>query len=203
MNKKGQLIVVSGPSGVGKGTVLKEYLNSRDGIAYSVSATTRQPRPGEENGIHYYFLSREEFERTAAEGGMLEYASYNGNYYGTPKAPVEQQRNQGNDVVLEIEVQGALQVKKSCPDALLIFVAPPSFEELKNRLTGRQTEDAKTVENRLNIARQELMCAGEHDYIIVNDTVEQAVRRLEQIISANRYNKNNMKEFLDEVNHNA
>ena len=148
MNKKGQLIVVSGPSGVGKGTVLKEYLNSRDGIAYSVSATTRQPRPGEENGIHYYFLSREEFERTAAEGGMLEYASYNGNYYGTPKAPVEQQRNQGNDVVLEIEVQGALQVKKSCPDALLIFVAPPSFEELKNRLTGRQTEDAKTVENR-------------------------------------------------------
>ena len=195
MNKKGQLIVVSGPSGVGKGTVLKEYLNSRDGIAYSVSATTRQPRPGEENGIHYYFLSREEFERTAAEGGMLEYASYNGNYYGTPKAPVEQQRNQGNDVVLEIEVQGALQVKKSCPDALLIFVAPPSFEELKNRLTGRQTEDAKTVENRLNIARQELMCAGEYDYIIVNDTVEQAVRRLEQIISANRYNKNNMKEF--------
>lgn len=203
MNKKGQLIVVSGPSGVGKGTVLKEYLNSRDGIAYSVSATTRQPRPGEENGIHYYFLSREEFERTAAEGGMLEYASYNGNYYGTPKAPVEQQRNQGNDVVLEIEVQGALQVKKSCPDALLIFVAPPSFEELKDRLTGRQTEDAKTVENRLNIARQELMCAGEYDYIIVNDTVEQAVRRLEQIISANRYNKNNMKEFLDEVNHNA
>ena len=203
MNKKGQLIVVSGPSGVGKGTVLKEYLNSRDGITYSVSATTRQPRPGEENGIHYYFLSREEFERTAAEGGMLEYASYNGNYYGTPKAPVEQQRNQGNDVVLEIEVQGALQVKKSCPDALLIFVAPPSFEELKNRLTGRQTEDAKTVENRLNIARQELMCAGEYDYIIVNDTVEQAVRRLEQIISANRYNKNNMKEFLDEVNHNA
>ena len=203
MNKKGQLIVVSGPSGVGKGTVLKEYLNSRDGIAYSVSATTRQPRPGEENGIHYYFLSREDFERTAAEGGMLEYASYNGNYYGTPKAPVEQQRNQGNDVVLEIEVQGALQVKKSCPDALLIFVAPPSFEELKNRLTGRQTEDAKTVENRLNIARQELMCAGEYDYIIVNDTVEQAVRRLEQIISANRYNKNNMKEFLDEVNHNA
>ena len=203
MNKKGQLIVVSGPSGVGKGTVLKEYLNSRDGIAYSVSATTRQPRPGEENGIHYYFLSREEFERTAAEGGMLEYASYNGNYYGTPKAPVEQQRNQGNDVVLEIEVQGALQVNKSCPDALLIFVAPPSFEELKNRLTGRQTEDAKTVENRLNIARQELMCAGEYDYIIVNDTVEQAVRRLEQIISANRYNKNNMKEFLDEVNHNA
>lgn len=203
MNKKGQLIVVSGPSGVGKGTVLKEYLNSRDGIAYSVSATTRQPRPGEENGIHYYFLSREEFERTAAEGGMLEYASYNGNYYGTPKAPVEQQRNQGNDVVLEIEVQGALQVKKSCPDALLIFVAPPSFEELKNRLTGRQTEDAKTVEKRLNIARQELMCAGEYDYIIVNDTVEQAVRRLEQIISANRYNKNNMKEFLDEVNHNA
>ena len=203
MNKRGQLIVVSGPSGVGKGTVLKEYLNSRENIAYSVSATTRAPRPGEQHGVHYYFLSREEFEETVKNGGMLEYASYNGNYYGTPKAPVEEQRNMGNDVVLEIEVQGALQVKKSCLDALLIFIAPPSFKELESRLTGRQTEDAKTVNNRLNIARQELKCAGEYDYIIINDTVEAASQRLGQIISANRYSKNNMKEFIDEVNHNA
>lgn len=130
MNKKGQLIVVSGPSGVGKGTVIKEYLASRDQIAYSVSATTRSPRPGEEHGVHYFFLSREEFEQTVQSGGMLEYASYNNNYYGTPKKPVEEQRAKGNDVVLEIEVQGALQVKKACPDALLIFIAPPSFEEL-------------------------------------------------------------------------
>ena len=203
MNKKGQLIVVSGPSGVGKGTLLAQYLASRDKIAYSVSATTRAPRPGEQHGVQYYFLSREEFEQTAQNGGMLEYASYNGNYYGTPRQPVEEQRQQGNDVILEIEVQGALQVKKSCPDALLIFIAPPSFEELANRLTGRQTEDAKTVENRLNIARKELQCAQEYDYIIVNDTVEQAVERLTQIICANRYNKNNMKEFLDEVNQHA
>lgn len=203
MTKKGQLIVVSGPSGVGKGTVLGQYLASRERIAYSISATTRNPRPGEQNGVQYFFLSREEFEQTVQNGGMLEYASYNGNYYGTPKAPVEQQREQGNDVVLEIEVQGALQVKKSCPDALLIFIAPPSFDELRSRLTGRQTEDEKTVENRLNIARQELKCAGEYDYIIINDTIEQAVERLNQIISANRYNKNNMKEFLDEVNQNA
>lgn len=203
MNKKGQLIVVSGPSGVGKGTVLKSYLAGSSNTVYSVSATTRQPRPGEENGIHYYFLTKEEFEQTAQQGGMLEYASYNGNYYGTPKEPVELQREQGNDVVLEIEVQGALQVKKSCPDALLIFIAPPSFAELENRLTGRHTEDSKTVENRLNIAKQELKCAGEYDYIIVNDTVEQAAERLKWIIGANCYHKNNMKEFLDEVNQNA
>ena len=198
MNKKGQLIVVSGPSGVGKGTVLKEYLASRDQIAYSVSATTRSPRPGEEHGVHYFFLSREEFEQTVQSGGMLEYASYNNNYYGTPKKPVEEQRAKGNDVVLEIEVQGALQVKKACPDAL--FIAPPSFEELASRLTGRQTEDSKTVENRLNIAHKELLCAKEYDYIIVNDTVELAVQRLAQVISANRYSIKNMKEFLDEVN---
>ena len=125
MNKKGQLIVVSGPSGVGKGTVLTQYLAGRDHVAYSVSATTRAPRPGEQNGVQYYFLSREEFEKTAENGGMLEYASYNGNYYGTPRQPVEQQRQQGNDVILEIEVQGALQVKKSCPDALLMTTIRP------------------------------------------------------------------------------
>lgn len=203
MNNKGQLIVVSGPSGVGKGTVLAEYRKNSPNTAYSVSATTRQPRPGEENGVHYYFLSREEFEETANNGGMLEYASYNNNYYGTPKAPVEKQREEGKDVILEIEVQGALQVKKSCPDALLIFIAPPSFQELENRLIGRQTEDMKTVQNRLNIARGELKRAGEYDYIVVNDDVEKASQRLAMIINANRYHTNNMKEFLDEVNHNA
>ena len=147
MSKKGQLIVVSGPSGVGKGTVLGAYLAGRENVAYSVSATTRAPRPGEQDGVHYFFLSREEFESTAQNGGMLEYASYNGNYYGTPKAPVEQKRAQGIDVILEIEVQGALQVKKACPDALMIFVAPPGFDELQSRLTGRHTEDEETVQS--------------------------------------------------------
>lgn len=203
MNKKGQLIVVRFPSGCRQRNSTQRVSASRDQIAYSVSATTRSPRPGEEHGVHYFFLSREEFEQTVQSGGMLEYASYNNNYYGTPKKPVEEQRAKGNDVVLEIEVQGALQVKKACPDALLIFIAPPSFEELASRLTGRQTEDSKTVENRLNIARKELLCAKEYDYIIVNDTVELAVQRLAQVISANRYSIKNMKEFLDEVNKHA
>ena len=134
---------------------------------------------------------------------MLEYACYNGNYYGTPKAAVERERQQGNDVIFEIEVQGALQVKKSCPDALLIFVAPPSFEQLAQRLRGRQTEDEQTVNNRLAIARGELAQAQQYDYIVVNDTVEQAVEDLDCIVRANRFQTNNMKEFLDEVNHNA
>ncbi len=203
MNRKGQLIVVSGPSGVGKGTVLGEYLSSRENIAYSVSATTRSPRPGEQDGVHYFFLSKEAFQQTANSGGMLEYANYNGNFYGTPKAPVEQKRAQGIDVVLEIEVQGALQVKKVCPDALLIFIAPPSFAELQSRLTGRHTEDEQTVANRLAIAKGELEQAYQYDYVVVNDTVAQAVQRLELIVEANRYNMHNMKEFLDEVNHNA
>ena len=203
MSKKGQLIVVSGPSGVGKGTVLGAYLAGRENVAYSVSATTRAPRPGEQDGVHYFFLSREEFESTAQNGGMLEYASYNGNYYGTPKAPVEQKRAQGIDVILEIEVQGALQVKKACPDALMIFVAPPGFDELQSRLTGRHTEDEETVQKRLAIARQELKQAYHYDYVVVNDTVSQAVDRLSLIVEANRLNIHNMKEFLDEVNHNA
>ena len=145
MNKKGQLIVVSGPSGVGKGTVLQQYLAGRQNVAYSVSATTRAPRPGEEDGVHYFFLSKEQFEQTAQSGGMLEYACYNGNYYGTPKAAVERERQQGNDVILEIEVQGALQVKKSCPDALLIFVAralnslPNGCAEGRPRTSRRST----------------------------------------------------------------
>ena len=186
MSKKGQLIVVSGPSGVGKGTVLGAYLAGRENVAYSVSATTRAPRPGEQDGVHYFFLSREEFESTAQNGGMLE-----------------QKRAQGIDVILEIEVQGALQVKKACPDALMIFVAPPGFDELQSRLTGRHTEDEETVQKRLAIARQELKQAYHYDYVVVNDTVSQAVDRLSLIVEANRLNIHNMKEFLDEVNHNA
>ena len=170
---------------------------------FNVCPTTRAPRPGEQDGVHYFFLSREEFESTAQNGGMLEYASYNGNYYGTPKAPMEQKRAQGIDVILEIEVQGALQVKKACPDALMIFVAPPGFDELQSRLTGRHTEDEETVQKRLAIARQELKQAYHYDYVVVNDTVSQAVDRLSLIVEANRLNIHNMKEFLDEVNHNA
>ena len=150
---RGVLFVMSGPSGTGKGTICNELLaNENNDVFLSVSSTTREKRKGETDGVTYNYTTVENFKKMIDNGEMLEYAMYSGNYYGTPKKPVEEQRAKGNDVVLEIEVQGALQVKKACPDALLIFIAPPSFEELASRLTGRQTEDSKTVENRLNIA---------------------------------------------------
>lgn len=203
MTNKGQLIVFSGPSGVGKGTVLKEFLQHKDHVALSISATTRQPRPGEEHGVHYYFLSKEEFLQKVEEGNMLEYAQYNQNYYGTPKDKVDEALAQGKDIVLEIEVQGALLVKEKCPNALLVFVAPPSWQELKDRLVGRGTEDAATIENRLRIAAQELKQAVHYDYILVNDTVEAAAQRLEHIIEAGRCRTIEMKELIEEVEHHA
>ncbi len=200
---KGQLIVFSGPSGVGKGTVLKEFLKNRENVALSVSATTRQPRPGEENGVHYYFLTKEEFLKKVEEGNMLEYAQYNQNYYGTPKDKVEEALEQGRDIILEIEVQGALLVKEKCPDALLVFVMPPSWQELRSRLVGRNTEDAATIENRLTIARQELQQAVHYDYILVNDSVAEAAQRLEHIIEAGRCRITEMKDFIREVDQHA
>lgn len=200
---KGQLIVFSGPSGVGKGTVLKEFLQHRDNVSLSISATTRQPRPGEENAVHYYFLTREEFEKRIAENNMLEYAQYNGNYYGTPKDKVEEALEQGRDIILEIEVQGALLVKGKCPNALLVFVMPPSWQELRDRLTGRGTEDAETIEKRLNIAQGELKQAIHYDYILVNDQVEAAAKRLEHIMESGRCRIVEMKDFIREVDQHA
>lgn len=200
---KGQLIVFSGPSGVGKGTVLKEFLQHRDNVSLSISATTRQPRPGEENAVHYYFLTREEFEQRIAENNMLEYAQYNGNYYGTPKDKVEEALEQGRDIILEIEVQGALLVKEKCPNALLVFVMPPSWQELRDRLTGRGTEDAETIEKRLNIAQGELKQAIHYDYILVNDQVEAAAKRLEHIMEAGRCRIVEMTDFIREVDQHA
>lgn len=200
---KGQLIVFSGPSGVGKGTVLKEFLQHRDNVSLSISATTRQPRPGEENAVHYYFLTREEFEKRIAENNMLEYAQYNGNYYGTPKDKVEEALEQGRDIILEIEVQGALLVKEKCPNALLVFVMPPSWQELRDRLTGRGTEDAETIEKRLNIAQGELKQAIHYDYILVNDQVEAAAKRLEHIMESGRCRIVEMKDFIREVDQHA
>lgn len=200
---KGQLIVFSGPSGVGKGTILKEFLKNRENVALSVSATTRQPRPGEENGVHYYFLTKVDFLKKVEEGNMLEYAQYNQNYYGTPKDKVEEALEQGRDIILEIEVQGALLVKEKCPDALLVFVMPPSWQELRSRLVGRNTEDAATIENRLTIARQELQQAVHYDYILVNDSVAEAAQRLEHIIEAGRCRITEMKDFIREVDQHA
>lgn len=194
---RGLLIVFSGPSGCGKGTILKEFLARNEDVKVSVSATTRAPREGEQEGVSYFFKTREEFEELVNSGGMLEYAAYVGNFYGTPKATVEAWRNEGYHVVLEIEVQGALQVKKNCPDALLIFVLPPSFEELERRLTGRGTEQPEVIARRLEKAREEVKSAADYDYILVNDVVEEAVADLETILNAEQMKTAHMLDFLE------
>ncbi len=197
--QRGQLIVFSGPSGVGKGTILAQYMASRDNICYSVSATTRSPRPGEEDGRQYFFLTRERFEEMIAAGQMLEYAQYSGNYYGTPKQFVEDKLAAGVDVVLEIEVQGAAKVRQACPEALFIFVLPPSFEALRSRLTGRGTEDAATVQRRLDAAIGELSQAGNYDFVIVNDDLDQAVEELAAVVKAARCSVKLQKNLIEEV----
>ena len=201
--KRGQLIVFSGPSGVGKGTILAKYMQGRSDICYSVSATTRAPRPGEVDGRQYFFLTRQEFEKMIEEGRMLEYAQYNGNYYGTPSRFVEEKLQAGVDVVLEIEVQGAAKVRAACPEALLVFVLPPSFETLRSRLTGRGTEDEATVQKRLNAALDELRQASAYDYVIVNDDLDQAVEELSAVVKAARCSVKFQKKLIEEVLENA
>jgi len=201
--ERGQLIVFSGPSGVGKGTILAQYMKGRDNICYSVSATTRAPRPGEVDGQHYFYLTREKFEEMIAADQMLEYAQYSGNYYGTPKQFVEDKLAAGVDVVLEIEVQGAAKVRQACPEALFVFVLPPSYAVLRSRLTGRGTEDAATVQKRLDAALGELRQAGTYDYVIVNDDLEQAVEELATVVRAARCSVKFQKKLIEEVLKNA
>lgn len=186
MNKRGLLMVVSGPSGCGKGTVLGRLLKEDPNVFYSVSATTRAPRPGEVDGVHYFFLSKEQFEEKIKTGGMLEYANYVENYYGTPAQAVEDQRSLGHDVILEIEIQGAMQVKAKCPDAVMVFVSPPSMEELKRRLIDRKTESEEVVNNRLKTAEKEMKAISKYDYVVVNDEVENAVSSLKAILQAEK-----------------
>ena len=204
MSNKGLLFVFSGPSGVGKGTIMKEFTRRFPEENFiSISATTRKPRPGEENGVHYYFMSEAEFTELAENGGMLEYANFSGNYYGTPKGPVYDTLEEGKNVFLEIEVQGAAKVKKICPEAIFIFVMPPDMDELTRRLVDRNTEDEKTIELRLSNAKREIEQAKNYDYIIVNNTIEEAVNELTAIVSSSKCAYKNMKNFIDEVLKNA
>jgi len=185
-NNRGLLVVLSGPSGSGKGTVLKQAMRSDPNIEVSVSVTTRAPREGEIDGVNYYFLTPEAFQNLLVEDGLLEWAEFCGNFYGTPREKIEQRLNEGKDVVLEIEVQGAMKVRAAFPDAVLIFNLPPSLEELKNRLTGRQTEPPEIVEKRLNTAVWELSQAENYDYVIVNDNVEDAANAFLSILSSEK-----------------
>lgn len=184
--RKGTLYVFTGPSGAGKGTLLSRLQAEDARLFYSVSATTRAPRPGETDGVQYYFLSREAFETKIEQDAFLEYARYVDNYYGTLEAPVNEKLEAGYDVVLEIEVQGAMQVHRKRPDAVMVFIAPPSFEELAARLRGRGTEDEEKVQKRLETAKQELTCQDQFDYIVVNDEIDRAVQQLHDILAAHR-----------------
>ncbi len=179
------LIVLSGPSGVGKGTVRQAMLagDYRD-FQYSISMTTRKIRPGEVDGVDYYFRTKEQFEHEIATGGMLEYAQYVGNYYGTPLKYVNQTLDSGRDVLLEIEVKGAMQVREKCPDGVFIFLTPPDLSELKNRLTGRGTDSAEVIDKRIKQAAEEINMMANYDYAVVNDKVDLAVRRIERIIES-------------------
>ena len=182
MSRKGCLVIISGFSGAGKGTVVKALMERFDCYALSISATTRQPRPGEENGREYFFKTKEEFEELIRQDALYEYAQYVSNYYGTPKAYVEEQLEAGKDVILEIEVQGALKVKEKNPDALLLFVTPPSAQELKRRLEGRGTETPEVIEERMARAAQESLLMNKYDYLVVNDQLDECVETVHQLI---------------------
>ncbi len=179
---KGLLIIFSGPSGCGKGTLVSKILSQRDDTVLSVSVTTRAPRPGEIDGVHYYYKSREEVEQMIRDNALLEYAQYSGNYYGTPRAAVEEHLNAGRNVILEIEVQGAMQVMDRCDEYISVFLTIPSMEELEKRLRGRGTEEETWVQARLEAARRELEYVDRYQYIVLNDTVESAVEQLNTII---------------------
>ncbi len=199
MKRKGRLIVISGPSGVGKGTVVKTLMDRDPRVRLSVSATTRPMRPSETEGVQYHFVSHEEFERMIAADAFLEHAQYVGNRYGTPEKAVDEMLQQGFDVVLEIEVQGGLQVMKRRPDAITIFIAAPSFEELARRLRGRGDTDEEKVQMRLQQARMEYLVAPQYQYIVVNDDLEDAVDDVQSILRSAELKSENQQHLVKEA----
>lgn len=183
MTRKGHLYIISGPSGAGKGTLVKELTSRVPDIWVSVSVATREPRPGEIEGVHYFFVSHDRFDELIAHDGLLEWAEVHGNRYGTPRASVEEMIGQGRQVVLEIDPQGAFQVKQRWPESILVFIMPPSFDELERRLEGRGSETKEQVERRLQTARRELELVGEYDHVVINDDVARATDELVGIIN--------------------
>ena len=199
-NRKGLLLVISGPAGVGKGTINLSLISRNSDIRMSVSATTRSPRPGEIDGVHYFFKSEEAFQKMIDEGAFLEYMRvFNANYYGTPKSFVEQELSEGRSVILEIDVQGAMRVKAAYPDAVLIFIAPPSMSELKSRLIHRGTESSEAIERRFETAYHEMELVDRYDYVVVNDILDLAIARTEDIIVAERCKVSRNSELIEKL----
>lgn len=196
MKRKGCLIVVSGASGTGKGTVCAALLKKRTSLRYSISATTRNPRKGEQDGVQYFFHSCESFEKMIADGDLLEWADVYGNYYGTPKDPIESSLAEGNDILLEIDIQGALNVMEKMPDGIFVFLLPPSLEELERRLRSRGTDDEETIIRRLESARSELAAAAKYGYIVINDIVKDTVDTIDAILTAEHAKVSNNQELI-------
>ncbi len=198
MHKKGIIAVISGFSGAGKGTIVNELVKKYH-YAISISATTRAPREGEVEGKNYFFKTKEEFEQMIKDGKLIEYAQYVGNYYGTPKDYVLEQLDKGIDVLLEIEMQGALQIKKDFPDVSLIFITPPSAAELKSRLVGRGTENEETINRRLCRAVEECDYMPKYDYIVVNDDLDECVEEMHRLLQSIHYTRDNQKELISDI----
>ena len=199
MEKKGILVVVSGFSGSGKGTIMKELLSRYDNYALSISATTRSPREGEQDGREYFFKTREEFEEMIASDALIEHACYVENYYGTPRAYVEEQLALGKDVILEIEIQGALQIRKRFPDTLLLFISPPDARTLEKRLVGRGTESMDVIENRLSRAVEEAEGIESYDYFIINDDLNTCVEQVHRLIQGEHSRVSRSLELINEI----
>lgn len=198
MTKEGLKIIISGPSGAGKGTIVKKLVEKEDSVL-SVSATTRQPRKGETEGVQYFFTTTDHFQTLIKEDKLLEYAEFCGNYYGTPKEFVEKTTASGTNVILEIEVEGALQIKSIYPEAIFIFVIPPNLTVLKNRLVGRGTEAMEVIEKRLNRAKEELLYFKEYDYVVINDSVDNAVTAIENIIHAENTKSSHYTQTIENI----